>query len=145
MVRWLRGRKTRCPRDPLAKREAGQALLELALVAPLMILLLVSLVQFAIIFERQIGINNAIREAARRGATLATPDVAMAMTNADWTLAELETALGNSQTHNPAQNRGLEVCYFTPAAPDDIDPSGNHQVSVKVTAGYAHPLFLPLI
>jgi Flp pilus assembly protein TadG len=133
---------------PTAKphREAGQALLELALVAPIMILILAALVQFGLIFESQIGINNAAREAARRGATLATPDAGTATINANWTLAELQSALGNTQTHNAAQNRGLEVCFYTPAtAPNDTDPSGNHQVFVKVTAGYAHPVFLPIV
>ncbi len=127
-------------------RESGQALLELALVAPILILIIAALVQFALIFESQIGINNAAREAARRGATLATPDVGTATINANWTLAELQAALGNTQTHNAAQNRGLEVCFYTPAsAPNNIDPAGNYQVFVKVTAGYAHPVFLPLI
>lgn len=145
MVRWLRGRTTRTQPERLAHRESGQALLELALVAPIMILILASLIQFGIIFERQIGISNAVREAARRGATLETPDAGTATINANWTLAELGNALGNSQTHDAGQDRGLQVCYYTPAAPNDIDPSNNHQVFVKVTAGYAHPLFLPII
>ena len=143
MVLVSRARRTGIRRVP--NRESGQALLELALVAPIMILILASLVQFGIIFERQIGINNAVREAARRGATLVTPDVPTSITNANWTLAELQAALGNSQAHTPAQNRGLEVCYYTPGAPNNIDPSGNYQVFVKVSAGYAHPVFLPII
>lgn len=110
-----------------------------------MILLLGSLVQFGLIFERQIGINNAVREAARRGATLDTTTVGQAQANATWALAELQSALVNSQTHESALDRGLEVCYFTPAAPNNVDPYGNHQVFIRVRAGYAHPLFLPII
>lgn len=109
-----------------------------------MILLLASLVQFGIIFQRQIGIENAVREAARRGATYDTK-VANAQLNANWTLAELQTLLGNAQTHDPSLDRDLEVCFYTPSAPNATDPSGNHQVWVTVSAGYAHPLFLPII
>jgi Flp pilus assembly protein TadG len=125
--------------------EPGQAMVELALVAPILILLVVGVVQFGVIFQRQIGIENAVREAARRGATLATPDGATAATNASWTLGELQTLLANTQGHDPTQDRALKVCYFTPAAPDDFDASGNKQVMVNVAAGYAHPIFMPII
>jgi hypothetical protein len=126
--------------------ERGQALLELALVAPIMILLLASLVQFGIIFERQIGIENAVREAARRGATLTTKnDTGIAQTNANWTLTQLNTLLANTQTHDASLDRDLEVCIYTPTGSNATDPAGNHQVWIKVSAGYAHPLFLPII
>ena len=102
------------PDGAARRRQSGQALLELALVAPLLILLLAGLVQFALIFETQIGINNAMREAARRGAALTTPDVATAQANANWTLTELQTVLANAQNHDASQDT-LEVCFFTPA------------------------------
>ncbi|HET8785646.1 MAG TPA: TadE/TadG family type IV pilus assembly protein [Candidatus Limnocylindrales bacterium] len=124
--------------------ESGQALLELALVTPVLVLLFVSVVQFGVIFQREIGIENAVREAARRGATMDT-DPTNAAGNAAWTLGELQTLLLNLQGHDAAQERDLQVCYYTPAAPNDVDPLGNKQVLVKVQAGYAHPLFLPLI
>jgi hypothetical protein len=126
------------------RRDAGQALLELALVTPLLVLLVVSVVQLGVIFQRQIGIENAVREAARRGATMDT-DGTNAAGNATWTLGELQTLLQNLQGHDAGQERGLQVCYYTPAPPNDTDPLGNKQVVVKVDAGYAHPLFLPII
>ena len=69
-------------------RQSGQALLELALVAPILILLLAALVQFALIFERQVGISNAVREAARRAATYDAKTPAEAQANAVWTLED---------------------------------------------------------
>ena len=121
----------------------GQALIEFALVAPIMILLLAALVQFGVIFERQIGIENAVREAARRGATQdTTVALANAGANATWTRNQLITLLGNTQAHDPARDVDLQACFYTPAA---LDPAGNHQVWVKVHAGYEHPLFLPII
>jgi Flp pilus assembly protein TadG len=131
--------------QPRTLAERGQALVEFALVATLMVLLLASVVQFGLIFERQIGINNAVREAARRGATIGTADSGAANTNAAWTLGELQTLLANSQEYSGAQARNLRVCFNTPAAPYDTDASGNKQVMVTVEAGYSHPLFLPLI
>jgi Flp pilus assembly protein TadG len=126
--------------------ERGQGLVELALVAPLMILLLAGLVQFGIIFERQIGIENAVREAARRGATQDTTlALGNAGTNASWTLAELQTLLGNTQAHDASLDIGLQACFFTPSGANATDPAGNHQVWVTVTAGYKHPLFLPIV
>jgi Flp pilus assembly protein TadG len=138
----LSGRPTPRFGPPRGDRAAGQALVELALVAPILILIVASIVQLAIIFERQIGIENAVREAARRGATQATPDSTTAAANATWTLAQLNVLLGNSQTHDAGQDQGLQACYVTPATPD---VSGNMQVFVTVHAGYLHPVFLPLI
>ena len=130
------------PDGAARRRQSGQALLELALVAPLLILLLAGLVQFALIFETQIGINNAIREAARRGASLTT-DATTAQANADWTLAELQTLLGNTQNHDSSLDT-LEVCFFTPST-YTLDASGNAQVMVRIKDTYKHPLFLPLV
>jgi Flp pilus assembly protein TadG len=127
-----------------SSRESGQALLELALVAPIIILLLMGLTQFALIFERQIGIENAVREGARRTAALAAPDAGTAGTNATWALAQVETLLGNSQTHVAALDK-IEVCIFTPAAPNNVDPAGNAQVMVRIKETYRHPLWLPIV
>jgi Flp pilus assembly protein TadG len=128
-----------------ARDQRGQALIEFALVATIMVLLLAALSQFGLIAERQIGIQNAVREAARRGATQTTATAAAAATNAGWTLGQLETLLGNAQDYRSADAAGMQVCYFTPAAPDDVDPAGNAQVWVTVQLRYAHPLFLPLV
>ena len=125
-------------------KQSGQALLELALVVPVILLLLLSLVQFAVIFERQIGITNAIREAARRTAALTTKDDATAQTNATWALGEAVALLGNSQTHESSRDN-LEVCIVTPASPDDVDVAGHTQVVVRIKDVYKHPLFLPII
>lgn len=126
-------------------RQSGQALIEFALVATVMVMLLAGLAQFGLIAERQIGIQNAVREAARRGATQATPTAAAAGTNATWTLGQLQTLLGNAQDYQSSRAGSMQVCFSTPAAPNNVDPAGNSQVWVTVQMRYAHPLFLPLI
>jgi Flp pilus assembly protein TadG len=107
-----------------------------------MTLLLGGLAQFGMIFERQIGINNAVREAARRGATQATADQAHAASNASWTLTQLQSLLANSQDYDSTAAKNLQVCFQNSGT---TDPAGNQQVVVTVSAGYEHPLFLPLI
>lgn len=120
--------------------ERGQALLEFALVAPIMVLILVGLVQIAVIFERQIGIENAIRDTARRAATFTTDNTNF-MTRQTWVLNNLETeTLPNAQGF---QLNGLEsdsACYS-----DQTDASGYTSVKLTVSATYKHPLFLPII
>jgi hypothetical protein len=64
----MRGRGRRTGRDGLAGGESGQALLELALVVPILILLVMAIFQFAYVLESQMGLTNAVREAARRAA-----------------------------------------------------------------------------
>jgi Flp pilus assembly protein TadG len=123
----------------------GQALVEFALVATIMVLLLAGLSQFGLIVERQIGINNAVRDAARRGATQGTTTVGAAGTNATWTYNQLQALLANAQDYQSSKASNVQVCFYTPAAPDNVDPAGNSQVWVKVQMTYAHPLFLPLI
>src|SRR5918995_3869574 len=56
--------RTRRRRD----RESGQALLELALVVPILVLIALAIFQFAFVIESQMGLTNAVREAARRVA-----------------------------------------------------------------------------
>jgi Flp pilus assembly protein TadG len=144
MVQGLRWGSSPPELDRPPRRESGQALLELALVAPILIMLLAGLVQFALIFERQIGINNAVREAARRTATFDTPDVATAQTNATWALGQVQSLLANAQVHE-ASRETIEVCIVTPASPDDVDVANNAQVVVRITVSYRHPVFLPIV
>src|SRR5205823_4798146 len=89
--RTLRGGRVtiRCSARATERRgQGGQALVEFAIVLPILAVLLGAIYQFAIIFERQIGIQNAIREDARRGAALVTTDANVA-TNATWAFHEL--------------------------------------------------------
>src|SRR5438105_3550175 len=129
-----------------ARRERGQALVEFALVAPIMVLIFAALVQLAFVYERQIGIENAVRDAARRAATYTTTTNAPADTNGAfaWNLLVGSGGLleANVQAYSgdPAQLKNPIVCYRT-----QVDSAGNNAVMVKVSMGYAHPLFLPLI
>ena len=70
----------RIVRDRLGrKRERGQALVEMALIAPIFLLLVLGLIDFAGAFHAKITITNAAREGARlagRGNIFSTAQVA---------------------------------------------------------------------
>lgn len=52
----------------LIEREPGQALVEMALILPVLLILLMGIVQFGIIFSGQIAVASAAREGARIAA-----------------------------------------------------------------------------
>jgi len=123
----------------------GQALVEFALVVPIVVLLLAAIVQFAFIFERQIGIENAVREAARSAAALPIDGNTTAGFNADWAFHRLIDSGGlldsNVQDYDSLDVQGLSVCFDNGAT----TPSGSTQILVTVSVGYTHPLFVPII
>ena len=105
-----------------------------------MVLILVGLVQMAVIFERQIGIENAVRDAARRAATFTT-NSSNYMTRQTWVLNLLETeTLPNAQGYQSGQLAGDSACYS-----DQTDASGYTSVKLTLSVTYKHPLFLPII
>jgi hypothetical protein len=146
---------------------AGQALVEFAIVVPLLALLLTGIYQFAIIFERQIGITNAVREDARRAAALVTTNTPSgsdpdgnADENVDWALKEL-ICIPTSDSTDPCYDHShllydnvqdyaadpstlidAQVCY-KPSTSND--PTGNGYATVEATVTYGHPLFMPII
>jgi Flp pilus assembly protein TadG len=141
----MRGRRQRRPEEQ-PKRGRGQALVEFALVVPIMILIFGALVQFAFIFERQIGIENAVRDGARRAATYETVDATDAAVNGPftWNLVfgsgglMLTNVQGYVSSTPPVHDP--KVCYTNQTAANGVS-----SVLVKVSVGYSHPLFLPLI
>lgn len=124
-----------------------------------MAIIFAAIIQFASIYERQIGIENAAREVGRRAATLPTNDGTV-VANAGWALEQL-TCVSNSIPSDPCYNfNGLlasnvqeysgnpstlvvaQICYANAPA---LDPSGNTYIVVDVTIKYAHPIFMPLV
>lgn len=74
---------------PRVLRPAGQALPEFALVLPILILILGAILQFGILFSSQIGLTNAVREAARYASVLPVVSDADAAAVAPQVLARL--------------------------------------------------------
>jgi hypothetical protein len=77
------------PHARAADRQSGQALLELALVVPILVILVMAIFQFAIVLQSQIGLTNALREAARRMAATEPITDPIWANEAAWVQSEL--------------------------------------------------------
>lgn len=135
---------------PTARRR-GQALVELAIILPVLVLLTLSIIQFAYIFAAQIGVTNAVREATRIAAISPTVTDAQAQTTAPAIYDRLtHPANGllkqNVFLFNPSNivtsgTADTQVCYRETAAA----AAGEFSVFVKVDAGYRHPVIVPFL
>jgi Flp pilus assembly protein TadG len=136
---------------PRRDRESGQALLELALVVPILVLIALAIFQFAFVIESQMGLTNAVREAARRVAATdpaGTPDWGGTYTT--WVRQQLcgasvspcngglleDNVQGFDSSRLPA-DPDVDFCWYTAA--------GTINYRVKVAVSYEHPLFFGLL
>jgi Flp pilus assembly protein TadG len=141
-------RRTRTPHVLLANRESGQALLELALITPILVLLLMAVFQFAYVFQSQMGLTNAVREAARRAA--ATTSDAPTWTGTGslqaWVQAQLcggtSPCDGGLLKENVQGFDGTKLWSDPPTVTFCTYPAaGKNQYQVDVAVKYKHPLF----
>jgi hypothetical protein len=149
----VRGRfdtlRTRRRRD----RESGQALLELALVVPILVLIALAIFQFAFVIESQMGLTNAVREAARRVAATepnAAPDFTDGGVLDDWVVKQLcgpslspcvgglleDNVQGFDASRMPT-DPAVGFCQYSAA--------GTTNYRVKVGVSYEHPLFFGIL
>jgi hypothetical protein len=163
-------RKVRChivrrrkgPPLPNRRRpeEAGQALLELALVTPLLVFLVMAIFQFAFVIETQMGLTNALREAARRVAAsepVGQPAWTGAGSMTEWVQTQLCGSLtppcsGGLLGQNVQGFEGSRLVAGTPPVPilptvafcsyPVTGASGTDtQYRVQIDLTYSHPLF----
>ena len=128
-----------------ADRGLGQALAELALVTPILVLLIMAVVQFAFVLETQMGLTNAVREAARRAAADPSPtrsgvhaqlDALLAANIQGYDANRLWTAAdGPEYGASPA----VTFCSYSVAG----GPLDNYRVTIYVA--YKNPVFFPLL
>lgn len=137
-----------------ADRQSGQALLELALVVPVLILLVMAIFQFAFVVESQMGITNALRDAGRRAAATTTANPNWAALNA-WTLLQLNgdgtpanpgTLRQNVQAFDatrlwPAPYPGMSNTTSPAVSFCSYDVSGITNYRVQADIRYKHPVF----
>jgi hypothetical protein len=133
-------------------------LLELALVVPILAILAMAIFQFALVLQSQVGLTNAVREAARRTAAIeADTDPAwMGWTTLEsWVQAELcgdatppcDAGLlkQNVQSFDGARVSSgaptVAFCWY------DVDLGGTPtpQYRVDITVVYRHPVYFGLM
>jgi Flp pilus assembly protein TadG len=131
-------------RDNRTRRTTdAQALVEFALVLPVLMLVLMSIVQLGFMFAGQIGLTNAVREAARYGSLSPTQNTTNATANGASVTAYLTgTVLPKDVPGYAAANvRSTSVTYCQYANPG----GSSYSVRITVSVRYAHPLFIPLV
>jgi len=109
-----------------------------------MALIFAALVQLGFIYERQIGIENAVREGARRAATFTTTSASAANTNGAAIWCQVFGTGGLLQS-NVENYDGLAILSPAVTYTDQTASSGLTSVLVQVSVTYKHPLFIPLI
>lgn len=141
------------PASPRRRRSSfvGQGLAEFAIILPVLAIILLGIIQFAFIFAAQIGVTNAVREAARTAAV--TPvvsdsaaatiaqNVYLRLTNTTDGLLKKNVFAFDGANVVTSGTADTQVCYREEAAA----VAGEFTVFVKVDGGYKHPLFIPLL
>ena len=149
--------RTQLPSGRSPKGESGQALLELALVVHMLVLLVMAIFQFAFVLQSQVGLTNAVREAARR--VVATENPAPTWTGpgsvTEWTQRELcgdltlpcdggllhQNVQGFDGTRLWVDPPPVTFCTYQVV----INGIAETQLRVHVDVKYKHPLFfLPM-
>lgn len=131
-------------------RSRGQSLAELAIVLPVLLLLLLSILQVGFLIVTQIGLTNATREASRNAASIPVATASQASTAAiayygrltDPTSGFLKRNIGGYDAGRliGSGTPRSRVCYFS-----FTDASGAPAVMARAEVEYSHPLFIPLI
>lgn len=129
-------------RSRRSTRPRGQAIAEFAISAIVLLLLLLAILQFAFLYNAQIGVANGVRDTARYASQLVANDDTSAAIASSRGRTFLGTAMGTYVTPYSATNlaSGSEVC-FEPY----MDAANVAAVRVRVTAVYRHPLVVPLV
>lgn len=106
----------------LMRRQHGQALVEMAIILPLLLMLLFGIIEFGRVFNAQLVMSQASREGARTAAVGSSD-------------AEVIDAVRNTSVYEDTE---LTI---------EITPSGDRErgIPVEVTVSYDVDLFAPVI
>lgn len=134
------------------ERTSGQTLVEFALVLPVFLLIVFSVMQFGFLMGAQDGVTNAVREATRYASTLpvanTTDSGSCSSGVGQQAYSQLLTAL---QAKVPGYSASNLVACGAPSPSSTVsycirqNPDLTYGIYVTVTAVYRHPLFAPLI
>jgi Flp pilus assembly protein TadG len=129
--------------DPRSYR--GQALVEMALVLPLLLLILTGILQFGVLLSGQVALVNGVREAARYGSVLQTASTSAATTNGTSVNTYLRNSVlpGGMPGFQLSRLTASSVCYVSYQNPGSSPPT--YSVKITVSATYNHVLFVPII
>jgi hypothetical protein len=122
----------------------GQALVEFAIILPLLLLLVTGILQFGILLSGQIAFVNGVREAARYGSVLQTASTSAVTNDGTAVVGQLNAVLdAGLPGFDATRLSDAEACYEGYANPNSSPAS--YSVELTVSADYNHPLFVPII
>jgi Flp pilus assembly protein TadG len=115
--------------------DRGQAMVEFALIAPLLFIFLFGIIQFGVTFGGEVGLSNAAREVARYASTAPVNASNLAVT------AQANLVLQRSiPAYNGSGVTLVSYCWYrNPTTPETY----SWKVIVSIT--YGHTLFVPLV
>ena len=124
---------------------------EFALVLPIALLVLFGIIQFGFLFASQIGMVNALREAARYASTSPVSDTATAdssgATVCDYLLGDTPFVGNGAMNKMPGYERPFAgpayVTYLSYTDPHGGTPT--YSVKLTIYAEYRHLLLVPLV
>jgi len=127
----------------LRRSDEGQALLEFALIAPVLVLILFAIIQFGFLLGGYVGMTNGTREAARYASTV--PNATAAQVKVELTTRAPPKAILGFRAANV--NNALTVVSFCSYPNLNHDPVAfpSYSIKVRITSVYRNPLFVPLI
>lgn len=134
--------------SPRGPRGGGQALVEFALVAPILFTLLLGVIQLGFLFGGQNALVNSVRETARYASTVRVVSASGAGMQCAGIRTKLTSAL-NAELPGYQLARLQEgdfsgspgIAQYSGIA----NPNGTYAVAVTVSIAYQHPLFIPFI
>lgn len=150
---------------PPRRRSRGQAMVELAVAAPLLLVLLLGIAQIGVILYDQVTVDTAAREGARIGSE--QPNNSQAYANGTPAIPPYPTCPSSGTSTNPVCNavwnasgllngHAMSISVAPqPAGPNALTtllptcaskwPNAVPDGYVQVTVGYDSPIFLPLL
>jgi Flp pilus assembly protein TadG len=124
--------------------ERGQALVEFALIAPLLFLLLFGVIQVGFLMAAQNGLVNGVRDTTRRAATYRINQDSFDTS----TFAAICTAVkANLNTHLSAEIPAFSASRLTQTITYDWvqNPDRTWFLYAHVQATYLNPMYIPLV
>lgn len=130
-------------------RESGQALVEFALIAPVLFLLLFGIIQIGFLMGQQNGLVNGVRDSARRAATYRINDSSF---DTSTFAAICSTVESNLNSHLKGAIPGYSsslltrtISYEWAANPTATGTATTYFLVAHVQATYSAPIFIPLV
>jgi Flp pilus assembly protein TadG len=151
-----RGRLRARPRRPRRRSERAVTLVEFALVAPVLLLLLLGLLVLGIAITNQVQLSNAVRDGARAAALCGGAGTNSVLSNQATTTtttlpngwpcstANLERFVNTSLSLIPDAAPHIGVIVGGSDTPGDLSTC-QPGTSVQITATFQQSLYLPLI